>query len=75
MTEPLAFRAGSRATGTGVDCPEGVFAFRRPLERFKTLGCGLDGSNAAREEVRDLRARFVESTVGGDLPLTRRENE
>jgi hypothetical protein len=61
MVDPRALGTGVGAGGTGVDCPDGVLAFRRPLGPFETLGSGLDASNAASEDVEGLRARPEES--------------
>jgi hypothetical protein len=68
-----ALGAGVEAAGTGVDCPNGVFAFRRPLGRFEAFGSSLEASNAESEDIGGLRTRFVNSIAGGDLPFARRE--
>jgi hypothetical protein len=68
-----ALGAGIGAAGTGVNCPDSIFAFRYPLGRFEAFGSGLEASNAESEDIGGLRTRFVDSIAGGDLPFVRRE--
>ena len=73
MVEARVPRFGVRGVGTEFDCPDGILAFRRPLPRFETFAGGLDASNAANEDVADLRCRFVESIAPGECPCIRLE--
>jgi len=52
-------RAGGGVVGVGL-------IFRRPIPRSESFGGGLLASNAASEDVRGLRARFVTRVSSGD---------